>query len=671
MIAPKEDQINVDQSQLLFPYIFTPLFSNQVTDRLDDVISNISPKATLFMAIDKLDDESLIRLLQKKADEGVRVYLLLGDLGINSDSVERLSGRCLIRCGVPQNGVLVLQDMGANNIQGWIISDHFRTHSLELSTSQCDDIYRVFCYLFWKKATHECMEQNVSASHIDGSPIGEIQLNDKYNLPEKFSEATARDVDVVEFGSAHYWSKDLLWNFLPFGKAKGNLLLHLSKSNNLPSIEELCNNNNVNVRFSTQRLRNILITSDGGWYLPNIPDATKVNWAMRIDRDQKNKLLDSLKAEWGDAEWELNRDICLGDLKSSVRFADSPSKVHDVVEKMSIDLEAIEAPNFETFLEPDFEELFRDQTQFDKDRLSYLVEYTARLYPPLLPDNAKIDPLVQQWNSDQEVWTENIVFLRKNLDELEQFENGLNEKIKKKLLQPLIAQQQKVSEFKSRLNELNNVDLGRSSPSHLNKWTNELVELDSEIKKRISNNQRQKNQTRKEIEWEDKCKKISDDISTLENKIVKQEDEIKVSESKTKETEEKLSKAEDNKQKKNIKKELDKCKKREKAAISSFDKLKIELSKLQSQRKELGDHFVHKNDESAEDGKALGIVLGNKEIEGRFIRKWRDEFLPPEGMELYSYDNKRWLVIENLEQIREAKHHASALNAEICAKRGD
>lgn len=561
--------------------------------------------------------------------------------------------------------------MGTNNVQGWIIPGSDGDRSFELNRNQCDDLYRVFCHLFWKKATHEYLDQNGSASLIDGSPVGDISLNHQYNLPEKLSATAIKDVDDLKFGSVQYWSKNLLWNFLPFKKAEGSFLLHLSESKHLQSIEELCSKTNVNVRFTTRSLQNTLLTSNAGWSFPDIPDTAKVNWAMRINSDQRNNLLNLMNNEWQSADWELKRNLSLGELAGIVRFAEEPGKVFNISKFVSMDLEPIEAPSMDVFLEPDFEHLFADQTQFDKDRLAHLIEYNVKLYPPFLPDNAKPDPLIQQWKSKQNQWAEKISLIEGKLNGLEKYENSLSEKIKVKLSKLLVAQKQKVSEFKIKLNELKNVDLGRSSPSHLKEWTNELLELESEIEKRISKNKIQEVETRKEIDWENQCKTLNDKISASEDNLSRKEAELAISENKTKEIEENLKQKLDKKQEKNLKKELDKSKKRENMTRSALDKLKIEQSKLRSQRQNLGDRFVPQNDLSDKGDEAFGRVLGNKQFEESFVFEWGNEFLPLEGMELYSYDSKRWLVIEDLEQIREAKHHASVLNAEICAKRGD
>ncbi|UGV41774.1 hypothetical protein J7W08_05735 [Methanococcoides orientis] len=671
MINAKEKTITVDQSEQKISHIFLPL-SSQASDSHNQItISEPSPKQTLFLATDKLESEEMIRDLQKKADSGIRVYLLLGNPYINSESITRLSGRCMIRAGVPQTGCLILSDINTTDRHGCVIFNQDTIRGYDLDSMQCNDFYRTFCYLFWNKATHECLDQNGYFSEVDNCPTGVISLNEKYNLPGKLSDYILRSLDEQSVISIQDYSNNLLWDLLPLEKISGSLMLQLSGKQYLSSLDELCLNRDVNVRLTDRPVNNAVFSSKGCWLLPNIIDNDVVNWCIRENDLQNNSYLNSFKAEWGLCQWELARDISLRDINGNVRFADEPENICDFVKDMSIDLDSISSPDFDSFLDPDFENLFADQIQFDKDRLAHKIEYNATLYPPFLPDKAMPDPLVQTWNEKQEEWSENISILKRMVDELENYEGGLSEKIRGMLRSRLAAQGQKIVEYRSKLSKLEAADLGRSSPADLEGWTHDLIELNKDIEKRIMGNSREKERVSKEIEWKDKCCQLDDKILKLVESSSIKESEIKEVEHKIKDLEEQLSVFSDKKQEKNLRKDLDKSKKRKNSAISSLNKYTEQISKLRSQREDLGEHFVPQLKNDGGDGAELGRILGNKNVDISFNFEWPTEFLPAEGIELFFSEGIRWIVIDDLEQVKKAKKSAVELNGKICARRGE
>ncbi len=673
MIPIKKDMLERDQKDQMLSNIIVPISNNKQTSHepaftVRDFI-DIHPKVNLCIAADKFDDESHIRHLQALADKGIRIYLLLGDVNSNSTAIERLSGRCLIRCGVSQKGSIVLGDVGTNNINGCIHQNTIGASGCKLDPNQCDDMYRAFCSLFWKQATHECIEQNVPSSKIADHPVEEIHLNHQYNLPQKLAQSVLSDLDL-QFGSFNYWSEDGFQDFYPFTETEGCLLLHLSASGKLPSIEKLCNNDSVSVRFVTFPQENILITPGGGWYLPAITDNEMTNWALSLNSDQSEKYLDTLDWMWSNSEWELKRAQTLGSIKGKVRFADKPGEVLEVIEEYSMDLEPVEAANIDEFLEPDLKRLFSDQMQFDRDRLAHTVKYSVVLHPPYLPEKTKEDPLVREWNVKQEKWKQWTSMLGTKVEELENCESGLSERIKLKLSGFLAAQGQKVTEFNSRLNELKEIDLGRSSPALLERYITELNDLDAELSSRLSKNKSQKEMKQKEVEWEDKHNQLDSNILINEKKITDKESEIPELEASVKDLETKLQQNLGSKQNKKIQKELDRAKKSRTAAISAINKAHNEISRLKEQKQKLGDRFVSGDGSVDEGSDALGRVLGNKQLEETFDLERAVEFLPPVGMELYSSQSTRWLVIKDLKQVENARKPAKDLNAKICVKRG-
>ena len=86
------------------------------TDRFLSVLQQV--QNTLFLAVERIANTEAIKVLKELADKGVRVYLLLGGETENKDAIDVLSGRCLIRTGVMQEGAFVLLDNANPNSRG-------------------------------------------------------------------------------------------------------------------------------------------------------------------------------------------------------------------------------------------------------------------------------------------------------------------------------------------------------------------------------------------------------------------------------------------------------------------------------------------------------------------------------------------------------------------------
>jgi len=665
MIQPKELVFFKDQKEQLLSHIFTPMAHDPINNSLNDGLNNLSPKSTICLAINILDNEKLIATLQKEADKGVRIYLLLGKESDNKNAISRLTGRCLIRYGVCQAGGFLLQDGNTSNAQGWLISGINIDRTLIVNGQHCDDLYRVFCHLFWQQASSEYLEQNKSPTPVNNSLVGEILLNDQYNLPNKLNEILSSELESLQLCCVQSWSEQMLWQLVSFKRVRGKLLLFMPENENPDSLESLCDI--TDVRLSTQPVGNLLFTSQSGWWLPDYPDPKIVNWALRLNQKQRSRLNKHLENNWQRADWQLLSQVKLGDMRGQVRFADQPGKIFEIGEQLSMTLDAVEAPDIDIFINSSIEQLCADQIHFGKDRLAHNIEYKVKLYPPRLPVKAKHDPIESQWSKQQELWVEKLNSLKNRINQLSNYEEKISERVKNKLSGFLLGQNQKLSEIGENIQKLCIVDVGRSSPALLEQWTQELYELEIGIKKRESRCQQQEARTRKEIEWEDKCKKLDDDIKRLEDKVSKQEVDQKNASNELERTKESLSQDLKSSQPKKIRKEIDKYTNKEKHARTSLENTKKELLNLQSRRKN-EEKFVSPEDIVIDDAETFGKVLGNKPSDTKYKPDWPKEFLPAEGMHLYECDQQRWLIIQDIEQLEDARGHSSRLNAKIGIK---
>lgn len=665
-MEPKTLTFEVKQGEQVLPSVFTYKGQESVDKNLSGGIPNLSPKNTICLAIEKLSDDKLIQNLQKLASKGIRVYLLLGEEDNNKIVVDRLAGHCLIRFGVSQNGGLLIQDGNTNQTQGWVLFSGWNDYTLELNALQCQNLFKTFCYLFWEVSKSEIVAQEKSPISVKKSPVGNILLDDNYNLPEKLPEKLS--LNNFQIGSDQCWSSEKLWNLKDFDNSTGRLLLQLKEKSSVPSLEKLCKS--ADVRLTSTPIENLLITSENGWWLPDQPSPDRVNWALRLSEEQKQELHEHVEQRFSKAEWVLQRNAQLGSLQGNIRFSDRPEKILSVVTEMSIELENVEADDIEQFINPVIEQLCADQIVFEKDRLAHVVKYTVKLDPPLLPVGAKQHHLEIQWKQQQEKWQDKLNILVSRMDELDKREGKLSEKLKTTLSGFLLGQKQKSSEIREQIANLANVDLGRSSPGILNQITQQLNDLIGHIAEREKRYAHEETRARKEIEWKEECQKLDDQIQELKKKLASKEESYRkfqlVFEEKQTELE-KLGSDAGKSERKKVQKELEDSKRTADLAMSDLEKIENELSNRISRRAQLEKNPVDSNniDKNAD---ALGKVLGNKKADEAFKPEWPKEFLPSKRTGLYLHNQQSYLTISEIGQLVNARDDALRLKAKICVK---
>lgn len=115
-----------------------------------------------------LDDTNIISYLHNLAQNGHRVYLLLGSF---SQNLQQLTGNCLIRI-LPEemtpHGSLIIRDPGSNIAKSFLLSNSLSTqnHVELLCTSEDQELlaelFRYYCYLFWEQAEMEYLSEGDS-----------------------------------------------------------------------------------------------------------------------------------------------------------------------------------------------------------------------------------------------------------------------------------------------------------------------------------------------------------------------------------------------------------------------------------------------------------------------------------------------------------------------------
>jgi len=284
-------------------------------------------RQTLLIACDQISDESIIDTLREKADNGLRIYLLMGDAKGNSRVIDVLSGRCLIRTGVRQKGIVVLRDHTTTQAQGLLLMDEtVMTMSdkwawtIELEPQQIDKIHRNFCKLFWESSTGEYVEQHKKqepVAHPDGDvlSIQSDQLTGQIENCVQQSVADASGTSCLAFDVATHAQQ---------------VLLNTEK----PEVKELARHG---VALTDTSVPSLVLSTNGNWLIPDYVQNQFANWCLRLSEQQSDKLNSAYTQAMNTAAWQYRSDEVIGDVpdKQLLRFADHPDQTQSMALKRS------------------------------------------------------------------------------------------------------------------------------------------------------------------------------------------------------------------------------------------------------------------------------------------------------------------------------------------------
>ncbi|UXM81426.1 hypothetical protein N7V09_16985 [Shewanella seohaensis] len=356
-IVPRQEQFRIDYRNEHLPALFSKQESDaDFCDSLDlfdarNVIDKYvsCSRLTLLIACQQLKDESLIQAIKEQAEKGIRIYLLLGDKNANKAAIDTLSGRCLIRTGVSQQGALILVDHTTTQAQGLLLMSGLPLVSADqaawgilLERQQIDDSFRSFCKLFWENSNEEYLQQNQQQSSVQ-HPDGAVVTNHSHQLC-----GTLRDClgDTLEHLQAASHSS--------FGATGDGWRLLLGTQS-----REIKEQARTGVALSDNLIPSLLLSKDGNWLLPDQSDFSAANWCLKLSAQQSQKLGQAYDQAFEEAAWQYRGDssICGYAEQQRLRFADQPD-LECLVEKVrKIELEDISTQSIDSFLNDEAEQL--------------------------------------------------------------------------------------------------------------------------------------------------------------------------------------------------------------------------------------------------------------------------------------------------------------------------
>ena len=586
----------------------------------------------ICVAVDRLE-ETQINYCRKQADLGKRVYLLLGDKEKNKPAIERLAGKCLIRTGVLQYGALLLQNGNSSNAKGWVYPTDIMADATKVETGReaTTSLYQTFCYLFWKKATHEFFSQNTQPKELNpnNNPVMEIQIDEPYARPGKLFESVQEDikretdpVDIVSDMKNCGWISEVLRS----EKQCRKLIFTLkNESKKLPDVENICKKAmEVSISEHNELGRHNLICSRKIFYLPKDVNNEGVNWVSFEKSDNGERdIISSLPLHW-----KLNKTCTIGDLKAGdiIRFANQPSYPYEVQAKIKDKLGVVSTDTIDDFLAKSPEQLCRERNllQFSRDKLAHEIEYDVEIRPPMLPSGAKRDELEIQWEKVQNEWENKLRKLEKDIAENEESKSKWGSHIRQHLSRFIAGQDQKISEYRSQITDLKHIQLGTASRGEREQDWEKYLDLHKNIVNLVKKTKEEKKFAEEIMKWEKEEENIKRKLAGYEEKISKETDE---------------------KNQKNLEKDRERANEDLKAHQTSRPKSASEGS---------SSHF----------GKVIGLPAN--EIPTKL--SYPSEDLPLSGSPLYRNEHMRYLVITDLANLSQVKKDADILKAKICVK---
>ncbi len=660
-------------------------------------------KHTLIISADVLFDSEIIKTIQLLVDNqpAIRVYLCLGDDEQNKTAIDRLKSRCLVRTGVTQAGAIFLSDHQYFNKRGVVITELDENgYCMALTLEQIDDSYRSFCKHFWDNAQHEYLgELKRQAQRADVK----IVLNDDYQLDGYF--------DRKSFKTAISTVNALALS----NKIELEEYATLISNRQFSDLNRIAKESSVNIVLTDFNYPNIVYEAKDDerreevvWLLPNEFSAGKVNWAIQLNDDQKNKVTESIGKAIEQACWELVLNPKVSDLVDVdfVSANNSNEELMTIDERKAITLEEKYCQSIGEFLTETPETLFAKQTNWTDKFAAQHITFSGIIHPPYCPKSATKDELVGKWDKVNNQW-------HQSLSEAESMLNNLSEQLTESsahsfaslLRQFFLGQDQKRKKLIGRIDALKKFNLLHSTPAERKKVEDDFSQISLEIEQNKTQIAQQINWAQKEYTWDKQKKHLSENKQQVREGVSKAKELLKnkrpevetlVREIESKYCEEvktyTSAKTEDNtaalpKEAEELKsgKQFFANKENRKKHAKLYQVHNHLFTKHSKVYKELLD--IEKNTDNLE--KRLATVIDELErheqnkpkvqsLDESFDKQlglkdkkqskitWPSEDLPDDDLPLMQDKGKRYLVIKSLDKYDIANKEASRLKATVC-----
>ncbi|MGO4999261.1 hypothetical protein [Oceanisphaera sp. W20_SRM_FM3] len=512
----RKDNFTVDYTRDTLPELFLGQTSDcdfSASDLIvrmncSDVILNIKKaRQTLLIACQQIKDAMLIQQLCEQADNGIRIYLLLGDETLNQSAIDTLSGRCLIRGGVVQQGTLIIVDHITNQSEGFLLTDHqvlvapeAQAWTIELESQQREDSVRSFCKIFWEDAETEYLQQNRPQSALH-HPDGTIVTNHSHQLRGALQDNISAALETVT-GVSNLLFKPQINSY--------QLLL----SGNAPDISQLARHG---VALTDKPIPSLLLSDDGNWLLPNAAEASITNWCLQLSNAQSEKLEHAYRQALLDASWQFKSSVCIGELQSQqeLRFVELPELVRSVESVRDHTLQDIYTESIDEFLNERAQELAQNVLNWQPDLLAHQINYQVTIHPPYSPADASKDALYDAWSTAEKDWQGRIASLDRQQRVIDEQQAGIPERLKGFLKSFLLGQGHSVKQLDRELALLKDWSVTQATPAERTAQQKILIELHERIRQRSKDTAEKQDAAVQQDQWENERTMLEKQLSEI------------------------------------------------------------------------------------------------------------------------------------------------------------
>lgn len=500
-IVPRQEQFRIDYQSEHLPALFSKQasdadFSSSLPQLNGEDLNRVVSMArlTLLIGCEQLKEDSLIQAIKEQAEQGVRIYLLLGDKNANKAAIDTLSGRCLIRTGVSQQGALVLVDHTTTQAQGLLLMSGQplafadpAAWRIQLEPQQIDDSFRSFCKLFWEQSNEEYLQQNQQQSSVQ-HPDGVVVTNYSHQLCGTLNDCLG---DTLEHLQAATHSG--------FGASGDSWRLLLGTQS-----RDIAKQARTGVVLSDNRIPSLLLSNEGNWLLPDQPDFSAANWCLKLSAHQSHKLEQAYEQAFKEAAWQYQAKTAIGecDYQQRLRFADQPGLECVVEDVRQIELEDISTQNIYSFLNDDAKQLASAMTGWKRSQLAHFIDYDVVVHPPYCPESAKPDTLYQDWKNSEQDWQQRLEVLATAQSNIDQQQAGIADKLRGFIKGFLLGQGQSVKSLNQEIDTLKNWSVTTATPAEREQYRERLESLQDKIRRRGADTEQELEKAEQNQRWE-------------------------------------------------------------------------------------------------------------------------------------------------------------------------
>lgn len=500
-IVPRQEQFRIDYQHEHLPALFSKQASDADFSRdlpqlngvlLKRVVS--MARLTLLIACENLKDESLIQAIKEQAEKGIRIYLLLGDKNANKAAIDTLSGRCLIRTGVSQQGALVLVDHTTTQAQGLLlmsgqplVAANQSAWGIQLEPQQIDDSFRSFCKLFWEHSNEEYLQQNQQQSSVK-HPDGTVVTNHSHQLCGTLNDCLSDTLNQLQAATHSGFN----------ASGDGWRLLLGTQSSDIKGQAR------TGVALTENRIPSLLISREGNWLLPDQSDFSAANWCLKLSAQQSQKLEQAYDQAFEEAAWQYQDETLISECDSQqrLRFADQPGLECVVEDVRDIELEDINTRTIDSFLNDDAEHLASAVTAWQRSQLAHFIDYDVVVHPPYCPEAAKTDALYQDWKKSEQDWQQRLEVLTHAQSKIDQQQASIADKLRGFIKGFLLGQGQSVKSLNLEIDTLKTWSVTKATPAERELHCQQLESLQDKIRKRGIDTEQKLDEAEQNQSWE-------------------------------------------------------------------------------------------------------------------------------------------------------------------------